>query len=293
MKVFITILLILFFSISFSQIMSEENISDIAKIVNDKLRGTDIGNGVVVRGCLAYGRTILYQYDVNEYWYPTESIKEDVIAYFKEIGSAEVFFSNDINLNVHYYFENKLLKKISIKSREFSDLSYDLGEYLSIKGHPKAKGVDLRIQPPASWDIEEGDRPNIVKKFVLGNNNYMILIKDNITFISRNEFREFLQDPEYVNDLIAETSMLFNKSEVSDYNIVTIDRYPTLLFTIKGLVERNGLEFNFVMKSWVVYYEDKIIFLQAGGLDNMEFYHLENLFNKITNSVIFPEQYNW
>ena len=46
------------------------------------------------------------------------------------------------------------------------------------------------------------------------------------------------------------------------------------------------------MKFWVIFYEDKVISLQGGGADNGEFRLLENLYNSITNSVIFPEQYN-
>jgi hypothetical protein len=27
---------------------------------------------------------------------------------------------------------------------------------LSIKGHPRAKGVNLKLKPPINWEIEEG-----------------------------------------------------------------------------------------------------------------------------------------
>ncbi len=57
-------------------------------------------------------------------------------------------------------------------------------------------------------------------------------------------------------------------------------------------MERSGLTFPVIMKCWVVFYEDKIIFLQAMGIDNPEFRALEQLYFLITNSVIFPEQYN-
>ncbi|MCZ7652670.1 MAG: hypothetical protein M5U13_16465 [Thermoanaerobaculia bacterium] len=35
----------------------------------------------------------------------------------------------------------------------------------SSAGHPKSKGVSLRISYPASWKASEGERPNIVQKF--------------------------------------------------------------------------------------------------------------------------------
>lgn len=36
----------------------------------------------------------------------------------------------------------------------------------STKGHPKAKGVNFTIVYPKSWAAEEGERPNVVQKFV-------------------------------------------------------------------------------------------------------------------------------
>lgn len=39
-------------------------------------------------------------------------------------------------------------------------------EVFNTEGHPKAKGVNLRIAYPESWQAKEGERPNIVQKFV-------------------------------------------------------------------------------------------------------------------------------
>ena len=56
-------------------------------------------------------------------------------------------------------------------------------------------------------------------------------------------------------------------------------------------MEHIGFKFSVIMKCWVVFYEDKIIYLQAMGTDNSDFIGLGNLYAMITNSVIFPEQY--
>src|SRR5580765_5844585 len=36
----------------------------------------------------------------------------------------------------------------------------------STAGHPKAKGVSMSLYYPRNWTAQEGERPNIVKKFV-------------------------------------------------------------------------------------------------------------------------------
>ena len=293
MKLTLSIVLICFYSVSFSQSLSEYDIKQVAQQVNNELQGIDLGNGITIRGCFAFGRTLVYQYDVTEDWYPSENMKETSIANFKEAGISELYFNNDVNVEVYYYLGNKLQKKISIKSTEFSNLNFSLGDYLSIKGHPKAKGVNLKIKQPIGWELKEGNRPNIVKNFAYKTHSYMILIKDNYTFFSKNEARELLTDDAFVNEFVSESSSFLKNAEILNLRIVTIEKYPTIEFTIKGNMERSGINLQIIMKSWVIFYEDKIVCLQCGCFEDKEFNTFENLYNLITNSVIFPEQYNY
>ncbi len=278
---------------SFSQSFTENEIRNFAKQINIKSNGLDLGNGITVRGCFALGRTMVIQHDVDEFWYPPENLKDELIANFKKGGNGKIFFINDIDVDFHYYFKNKLLKSISIKSNEFSNLNFELGDFISIDNHPKAKGINLKIKPPIGWKIEEGDRPNIVKKFVNQNNSYMIITKDNYTFLSRNETKELLADNEFIDKFLSESTSFLKNPVILNKEIVTIDKYPTLVFTFKGGMERSGIKLEMISKNWVIFYEDKIIFLQSGGLNNKDFKTLEGLYNLITNSVIFPEQYNY
>lgn len=274
-----------------AQNLTENDIKQLAHRINNELQGTQL-NGVIVRGCFAIGRTLVYQYDVSEDWYAPENMKRDLIANFKEAGYAEMYFNNDVNVDFHYYYGNSLKKKISIKASEFSNLSFSLGDYMSISGHPKAKDVNLQIKKPNGWDIQEGDRPNIVKKFIYKNNSYIIMIKDNVTFFSRNEVSELLADEQYVKDFLTGAISFLNNPEIINHKIVKIDKYPTLEFTIKGEMESSGIRLNMILKNWVIFYEDKLVYLQCGGLEEKEFKILENLYDLITYTIIFPEQYN-
>lgn len=289
---FILPIILLFCSISFSQSLTENDIKKIAKKANDQIKGVNVGNGITARGCFAIGRTLTYQYDVTDNWYPLQNMKEDLIANFKEAGFSEVYFKNDIDVDFYYYYGSKLRSRISIKSKEFSSLNFSLGDYVSINGHPKAKGVNLKLKQPDGWEIQEGDRPNIIKKFIYKTNMYMILIKNNVMFVSRNEAKEYLSDDEYVNELIVESSSFLKDSKIVNNKIITIDTYPALEFTLSGNMERSGFNLKVIMKCWMIFYEDKNIFLQCMSFNIEDFNMLENLYNLITNSVIFPEQYN-
>lgn len=167
-----------------------------------------------------------------------------------------------------------------------------LGEYHSIADHPKAKGVNLKIKTPKGWEVKEGDRPNIVVKFVKGTENYLVMVKDLPTFFSKSQARELFSDPEYVNNLSEEFETIFNNVNISNQRIVTVDNYPALEFEVSGSKEQLGLTINFKMKIWQIVYEDKIINLHGTAVNNEKSSTLLNFFTILTNSVVLPDQYN-
>ena len=92
--------------------------------------------------------------------------------------------------------------------------------------------------------------------------------------------------------LLCNPDYFIKNPEVLDKSVVTIDTYPSVTFKVRGKMERSGITIPMIMRCWVVFYEDKIVFLQSMGVDNAEFRALEQLYFLITNSVIFPDQYN-
>lgn len=291
MRLAIFVLLFLYSSQLFSQTFSESDIKDLARQINSQLKEVEFENGIILKGCLSMGRTLIYQYEVPELWIPPADMKEDLISDNKKTGAAKTFYSHNIHCEYQYYRGNSLVKKVSIKSNEFSPYNLSSGKYISLKDHPKAKEVNMKIKVPDGWEVKEGERPNNVKMFVSAGNTYLIQIRDNVTFFSRKQIRETLQEDNFADEIIQEASSLFKNAQVIEHSLVTVDTYPTLQFKIKGELENSGFTFPAIMVSWVVFYEDKIIALQAMGIDNSEFRLLENLFTSITNSVIFPEQY--
>ena len=292
MKIAITVILISLYSTSFSQSLSENDIKQLAQEINDGFKGTKISDGVTIRGCLAFKRTLTFSYSVNEYWFPPENMKADLIANLKKKGYSELYFNNDINVNFLYYFGNKLKKRINIKSTEFSDPNFNLGDYISIKDHPKAKGVNMKIRPPINWKEEEALTPNIVKKFVYENNVFMIGIRDNDTFYSRNEVREIYSDTENVQKFIKLNSSL-KKFKLINYKVVMIDNYPTLEYKVKMEKDIFGESYPFFAKFWDIFYEDKIVTLYGAWPVEKEFDTVEDLYYLIILHVVFPEQYTF
>jgi hypothetical protein len=185
-----------------------------------------------------------------------------------------------------------LIGSPKLNSVELKQSIPELGQYISIKDHPKAKGVNMKLKVPIGWHLSEGDRPNVVKKFVKDGNTFMILVKDNVTFFSRKEVRDLLKDDKFLKEFVGEFSSALKSPQLIEHSVVTIDNYPALTFKVKGKVERSGIVFPVIMKCWVFLYEDKIVALQSAGFGNSNFKNLEITYSSITNSVIFPEQYN-
>ena len=291
MRFFIFIVLSFFSSTIVGQTFSESDIKKVANQVNEQISGLDFGNGIRGKGCLSVGRTLIYQYDVPSFWEPPLNIKKELIANIKATSAAKQYYLNEIDVDFYYYKENSLVKKVNVKSNEFSTYNFELGEYLSIKDHKKSKDVNLKLKVPQGWEVKEGDRPNIVKKFTKDGNTYLILIKDNMTFFSRSESKELLSDKSLVNEFVEESVSFMKNYEVIDKSVVTIDNYPSLTYKVRGKMEMTGITIPMIMRCWVVFHEDKIVFLQSMGIDNADFKALEQLYFLITNSVIFPEQY--
>jgi hypothetical protein len=292
MKYYLICLLCFLTTISFSQLLTESDIKKMAEKTNTDFRGVDIGNGVILRSSLATGRTIIYQYDIPDESNLTDNLKNEVIRNYKTNGFAKLCYNNQINVELYYFQRNSLQKRISINWNELSELNFKLGEYISIKDHPKAKGVNLKLQQPIGWRVAEGERPNIVTKFVYGNNMYLVLVKDNAMFLSRKEATDLLSDEVTVQEFIQEQVSFLANAKVLSNRVITVDNYPTLEFTFSGVVERVGVKAKMIGKMWLVLYEDKFVFLQSTSSDIKSFNALEPLYNLVTNSVIFPEQYD-
>lgn len=267
-------------------------LEQLAEKYKRELRGVEI-NGVYFKDCKVQGKTLIWQYEAPTDWYPFEDGKSNIIANFKRNGSADFYFQNGVSVEYQYYTNNKFRFKFYIKSEEFADFESNLGEFVSIKGHIKSQGIDLKLKVPTNWKIEEGDRPHVVKKFTFEtnglSNTFLITITDNFMFVSRNEALKQFSDSRAVSEIFS--SQLFSNPKIHNHKVITIDKYPALEFTASGKMERAGINMSLKVRCWYIFYEDKIIVFQAASYDNGNFEKIEPFYSKIINSVIFPEQY--
>ncbi|MGI9249741.1 MAG: hypothetical protein ACR2PR_00855 [Pseudohongiellaceae bacterium] len=291
MRIISFLLVVVLSSGALCQTWTEDDIKEFAEGVSKEIKDVDLGGDVIFRDFIAIGRMLIYQYDVPDDWDLSDNAKDALISNLKMNGNTRTYFEQNISVGYWYYKGNTIFKMVSISSDELSPFNFKLGERLSIKNHPKAKEVNLEISPPVGWDVEEGRRPNIVKRFTYEGNIFTIMIKENTTFFSRRESMELLSFDEFLLDAVEGYASSLDDSVILSHEIVTIDTYPAIEAKVKGMAEQMGINMNITMKFWQVLYEDKIVFFQAMGANDTEFSELEKLYDSIVSSVVFPEQY--
>ena len=125
---FTVFILISSFQISFSQNITEEDakkksdnyyeteLKKLAEKITKEQKGINI-NGVVLKGCYAEGKKLIWQYDVPSNWYPLENGKSAIIENFRKGGSSDLYYKNGISVEFQYFTNDK-----------FSGFSFCYGE---------------------------------------------------------------------------------------------------------------------------------------------------------------------
>ena len=170
----------------------------------------------------------------------------------------------------------------------------------STKGHPKAKGINISIEYPSSWQRSEGERPNIVQKFTSGaSKNFtqcLILIKDQPYFMklfSSKGISDVMFTQETLKEMVPE-SATFIKGEQTKYD-GEIGAWMTYIIR----TERAGMRGEIYTLQHLFLYSGKLIMLQCGvgGLASsgasveQEFTRYLPLFQLIGNSIVINDKW--
>jgi len=173
-----------------------------------------------------------------------------------------------------------------------------LGEYWSSKGNLKAKGLTFQIRVPLGFDQRDADRPNIVQKWVKDgtDNSKKVFVMTGVKYLpeevqgfGKNEWTQYLKYEEGIDDYVEEWKQLGSAENVT---FIKLDNYPG--FYNDGFIEIQ--RFDVVFK---IYYYNISIFVDnyyfTFTMQSFEKSVLESnysLFLRLSNSIIFPGQYN-
>lgn len=185
-------LLLIYCSSVNGQTITEKDIKKLSIEINKKfLNFEDPYTGIKGRGVIPIGEKLIFQYNVPEEWYPPGDIKEVLINNLIISGNHKMFVKYKIDRSFYYFKNNRIIKTVNVNWEELNQ--FKLGKYLELTSHPKSNGLEYKIRPPINWEIKEGDRPHIVKKFINEQMMYLILVNETGQFFTKNEVKELFQ----------------------------------------------------------------------------------------------------
>lgn len=114
-------LIISFGSFGQNQIISEENISEIAKNISESTSGRKISNNdITIMRAYSVGRTIVCYYNVPEGMELEEdNVKRQRISQMKASGFGEVLFKDKINFHMWFHKNDIMYLKVILNYQDF------------------------------------------------------------------------------------------------------------------------------------------------------------------------------
>ena len=186
------------------------------------------------------------------------------------------------------------------KERPAEELVRGYSRVFRTKDHPKAKGVDFQIRYPTSWRSAEGERPNVIQKFVSengrGSEMILLMVKD-IPIpagykVTRKELDEFFN----YKDL---TEMVPTNATVLSVKPIVLEGQKGGMLIYDQTLQRLDITLKSRSLSFVTILSNKMVFLQcvvSTPLVNetemlQRFSRLEPLFKWVGNSFVVPGRY--
>ena len=170
----------------------------------------------------------------------------------------------------------------------------------STENHPKAKGVHFKISYPTSWAAKEGERPNIVQKFVSeggrGLEMAMIITKslplpEGVT-ITESDLKEFFTPTEM-------KEMLPQGARFIDAKQTKIEGLPAGILEYSMRQERAGMVMYMQVADYIFIHRSTMVQLhcQVGGMASSQsdissrMERFKPLFTLMANSIVIPDKW--
>ena len=276
----------------------------------------DLGDGIIWKDAINENNTnrvYVYEIDKEALDYVLDDInKISMMQSLVSMNQYEFTRNNRINVVYRYYYKGVLFKEITIKHGDWDafvsladgnnkeideplNSSFELGDYISFKDNPKAKGVNIKVRKPVGWELIPGTGPNTLFNFTNDQILFNVLVLDMQTFFSKNEAKKDLLNEKSIEDLNNQTlnginiAYNNNSTKIMSNKVTTIGTYPTLETIYKATVESAGIKEKAIFISWSIFYEDKLI-VAGGNTKESEFNdETEKQIRAIAISIYFED----
>lgn len=276
----------------------------------------DLGDGIIWKDAINENNTnrvYVYEIDKEALDYVLDDInKISMMQSLVSMNQYEFTRNNRINVVYRYYYKGVLFKEITIKHGDWDafvslsdgnneeineplNASFELGDYISFKDNPKAKGVNIKVRKPIGWELRSGTGPNTLFNFTNEEIIFTIVITELPTFLSKNEAKETLKNEEGVNLLASYLLEGYNIATNNESSVIisriptTINSYPALEVIAKAKFESAGIVENVIFLSWSIFYEDRSINVSGNLTESNYNDEIEKQIRSIASSIYFED----
>ncbi|MBU4231584.1 MAG: hypothetical protein L6277_07940 [Desulfobacterales bacterium] len=168
------------------------------------------------------------------------------------------------------------------------------------KDHPKAKGCDFQISYPASWRPKEGERPNIIQKFISQNGHglevVMLMVKD-LSLPpgykpSHQELEEFFTEKDLMEMVPEGARVISAKPIVLDNHKGGMILFDQTLQRLDMTITMRSLHFITISSGKMIFMQCMVSTLPGKEAELQErFNRFEPLFKLMANRFILQDQY--
>lgn len=167
----------------------------------------------------------------------------------------------------------------------------------SSAGHPNSKGVDFRIEYPATWLAKEGRHPNIVQSLVSNDGRGLEMCVLLVRALPTNASAEEIDEAFSADGL---RSMAPPGARFISGTRTRLDGLPAAALRISGEVENAGTRVRQEAIHYLVIWKDRIITLQFSVGDKLDapqeatlerFSKFEPQFRQIANSFVLNNRW--
>ena len=212
-------------------------------------------------------------------------------SYFDKYG--QVRFEVVVN-PAEYGFVSRSVTSSPKKSFFSSKPSLELDEVFRVTNHPKAKGLHFQLNPPKDMVASEATMPNIVQKWQYHGDELddyvelQVMVRElptELKGISKEDWEYFLKYEDGVPIFIGQDA------NTRDAKYYVLDRKPGMKVKYQMSSQRLDFEFTSHMITAIAIYGNLCFSVNLMTMSEERADKLEMLFDKVCNTVVFPQQY--
>ena len=158
------------------------------------------------------------------------------------------------------------------------------------KGLSKAKGLWLTVKYPSNWLAKDGERPNIVQKFVHNDGPITELLMVQIKDVPKEAAKELPLLTE--NDWVEVLSDIGAGAKVSGVKKIRHEGQPGFIGNVKLVEERAGLSLYQNQRVLSIFYKNSIIFLWCGTSSTTAYSALVNTVQERNSQGVCHQFFN-